>query len=80
MSTSYLTVSLQDSFAQEGLTNLGLKDVKLALRWVQDNINSFRGDPAKVSLTIRLVLTPGHYSWTIGRSWLDGTDASLAGP
>lgn len=42
-------ISLQDNFAQGGLTNLGLKDVKLALQWVQKNINSFRGDPTKVN-------------------------------
>lgn len=41
--------SLQDSFAQRGLTNLGLKDIKVALEWIQANINSFRGDPTKVS-------------------------------
>jgi carboxylesterase type B len=39
---------LESSFAQQGLTNLGLQDVKLALEWVQKNINSFGGDPTKV--------------------------------
>ena len=44
-----LMIRLQEDFAREGLTNLGLKDIKLALQWVQTNINSFRGDPSKVN-------------------------------
>lgn len=42
-------ISLENNFAEQGLTNLGLQDVVLALEWVQKNINSFGGDPAKVT-------------------------------
>ncbi|XP_050354402.1 esterase FE4-like [Nymphalis io] len=47
--------------------NAGLKDVVLALRWVRDNINAFRGNPNKVivagqsfgaALVESLMLTP----------------------
>lgn len=44
-----LTGRLLSDLADEGMTNLGLRDVKLALEWVQANIRSFRGDPTKVS-------------------------------
>lgn len=45
-------------FAESGSANLGLTDAINALAWVQENIGSFGGDPAKVSIgtTERLVV------------------------
>ena len=37
-----------------GNTNMGLRDQRLALHWLQENLQAFGGDPSKVTMYVLL--------------------------
>lgn len=47
---SYWGFMYGKEIAEEGAANLGLKDQRLALRWVHENIEAFGGDADKVTI------------------------------
>ena len=40
-----------------GITNLGLKDQRIAMEWIQENIEAFGGDRQKVTIVRRIFRT-----------------------
>ncbi|KAK5652277.1 hypothetical protein OQA88_10625 [Cercophora sp. LCS_1] len=48
--TSILGFPFGEEVKNEGVANLGLKDQRMALRWMQENIGAFGGDRNKVTL------------------------------
>jgi carboxylesterase type B len=39
-----------DALESEGSENAGLRDQRLAIEWVRDNIDQFGGDPGKITI------------------------------
>lgn len=42
--------ALSDALREEGSTNAALRDQRLAIEWVRDNIKHFGGDPSRITI------------------------------
>ena len=55
-------------------TNIGLRDARLAVEWVRDNIQQFGGDPPRLPLLVSLLAA---LRWITGHIHTNETQSSM---